>query len=424
MLAEFRVGNYRSFKDEQVLSLVASVDESKGANSFEIAGHNILKTAVVYGANASGKSNLIKAMACMNTIVCNSAGYMPSEKIPVVPFLFDEKTKVEPSTFEATFFMEGIRYQYGFSATKEKIYNEWLLAWPKGKEQKWFERDHNEVEPYFGPSLKGQNKSTWSKVKENSLFLSVAAQWNHEQLSKVYDWLDGKFRELPEQSIACQITDELFLKPSMSEIDSGYYDLAIGALKQADFGIDDFEIERVNVENIQFPDGMPDETKKEFSQKLTAHPPCRKKVFHFGRKYSLDLNEESDGTQRFYSLLGPLLQSTIFGYTIFKDELELNLHPLLTREIINAIRATGFKDISAQLIFTTHDTTLLDPELFGRDQVWFTEKDKYGATQLYSLADYKETVRKDEAMQKRYLAGRYGAVPILERFDLVGTKKQ
>ncbi len=165
MLAEFRVTNFKSFKDEQVLSLIASAEESKGPNSIKIGSHSILKTAVVYGANASGKSNLIKAMSCMNDIVCGSASYKPSDKIPVTPFLFDEKTKDQPTTFEATFFIDSIRYQYGFSATKDKIHNEWLLAWPKGKPQTWFKRDINESEPYFGPSLKGQNKSTWDKVK-------------------------------------------------------------------------------------------------------------------------------------------------------------------------------------------------------------------------------------------------------------------
>ncbi len=423
MLAEFRVTNYKSFKDEQVLSLIATAEESKGPNSIKIGNHSILKTAVIYGANASGKSNLIKAMSCMNKIVCDSAGYKPSEKIPVTPFLFDEKTKDQPTTFEVTFFIEAIRYQYGFSTTRDKIHNEWLLAWPRGKPQTWFKRDINESEPYFGPSLKGQNKSTWDKVKENSLFLSVAAQWNHKQLSKVYEWFDDKFRELPEQSAACFITDKMLLESKKPKNGLDLHSLAVAMLKQADFGIDGFEIEPLTADDIILPKDMPDEMKKEIYKQLIKHPPCRKKMFHSGRKYSLNLEDESDGTQRFYSLLGPLLESVAFAYTIFKDELELNLHPLLTREIISFVRDNEHDDCSAQLIFTTHDTTLLDPELFGRDQVWFTEKDKHGATQLYSLADYKETVRKDEAMQKRYLAGRYGAVPVLERFDLIGTKK-
>jgi hypothetical protein len=425
MLAEFRVENYKSFKDEQVLSLITSSDESKGKNSIEIGGKSILKTAVVYGANASGKSNLIKAIACMNGIICNSAGYKPKAKLPVVPFLFDEKTKSAPTKFEATFFMEGIRYQYGFSATKEQVHGEWLLAWPLGREQTWFERDCNEHEPYFGPSLKGQNKSTWSKVKNNSLFLSVAAQWNHKQLSKVYDWFEKQLRELPNTREAIAITDSILLKDKNSDKTFGFHDLAIEALRKADFGVDDLEIEKVNPEDIEFPDDMPIEAQREFAKQLSEYPLCRKTLYHCNRKYSLNFEEESEGTKRFYSLLGPLLESTAFGYTLYKDELELNMHPLLTREIVITIRENEPNNISAQLIFTTHDTTLLDPELFGRDQVWFTEKDEFGATQLYSLADYKESaVRKGEAMQKRYLAGRYGAVPILERFDLVGTKKQ
>jgi len=429
MLAEFRVGNFKSFKAEQVLSLVASSEESKGKNSIETSGLNILKIAVVYGANASGKSNLIKAMACMNSIICNSAGYKPSDKIPVTPFLFDENTPMEPSTFEVTFFMEGIRYQYGFSATKEKVYKEWLLAWPKGKEQKWFERQYkkqtNETGVYFGPSLKGRNKDTFGKVKGNSLFLPVAAQWNHKQLSKVYEWFDGQLRKLPDNPLASEITDTLLFADENLKKPFGYHDLAIAILRQADFGVNDFGIDKLNVENIKFPDDMPVEVQEALVKQLTEHPRYRKTLYHCDRKYSLPLEEESDGTQRFYSLLGPLVVATEEGFVLFKDELELNLHPLLSREIVCAVRDNEHDNISAQLIFTTHDTTLLDPELFGRDQVWFTEKDKDGATQLYSLADYKEsTVRKGEAMQKRYLAGRYGAVPILERFDLVGTKKQ
>ncbi len=249
MLAEFRVTNYKSFKDEQVLSLIASTEESKGPNSTKIGNHSILKTAVVYGANASGKSNLIKAMACMNKIVCDSAGYKPNDKIPVTPFLFDEETKDQPTTFEATFFIDSIRYQYGFSATKDKIHNEWLLAWPKGKPQTWFKRDINESEPYFGPSLKGQNKSTWDKVKENSLFLSVAAQWNHKQLSKVYEWFDKKLKKLPEQTLATSLTDKMFLKAPNSETAVAFHELAITMLRRADFGVDHFEIEQVIYSN-------------------------------------------------------------------------------------------------------------------------------------------------------------------------------
>lgn len=423
MLAEFRVSNYRSFKDEQVLSLIASSEESKGSNSTDMGGHSILKSAVIYGANASGKSNLIRAMACMNSIVNDSAGFKPNDSLPVVPFAFDRKTKEQPSTFEVTFFMKGIRYQYGFSATTKKISREWLLSWPKGRPQTWFERDVEQSGPYFGPSLKGQNKTTWEKVRGNSLFLSTAAQWNHPQLSKVYQWFEDRFRELPSKRAATQITDEILFDFKDSEEPTDFYDLAIELLRNADFGIDDIEIERVNVDEIKLPNDMPDNVKESLLKDIAQHPPYRKTFLHGKEKHSLPLDQESEGTQRFYSFMGPLLLSTAFGYTLFGDELELNMHPLLTRKLIESFRELEDDQNFAQLIFTTHDTTLLDPDLFGRDQVWFTEKDKHGATQLHSLADYKD-IRKGEPMQKRYLSGRYGAIPILERFDLVGTKKQ
>lgn len=421
MLAEFRVTNYRSFKDEQVLSLIASSEESKGTKSIKVGGFNILKSAVVYGANASGKSNLIKAMACMSEIVRGSAGCKPDQSLPIVPFAFDEKTKTQPSTFEVTFFMDGIRYQYGFSATSKKITREWLLSWPKGRSQTWFERDIEEDEPYFGPSLKGQNKAVWGKVKNNSLFLSTAAQWNHEQLSIVYKWFKENFREVPPKEAGVIITDELFFNAKDSEEEEEelkIHDFAMELLRKADFGIDGIEIEKLDISDSEFPAEIPKEVRKFISE----HPSYTKTFSHCDGKYTLSFREESEGTQRFYSFLGLLLVSIYYGFTIFDDELEVNMHPLLTRKLIEFVYQFEVDNCSAQLIFTTHDTTLLDPELFGRDQVWFTEKDKHGATQLYSLADYKD-VRKGEAMQKKYLAGRYGAIPILERFDLGGTKK-
>lgn len=424
MLAEFRVSNYRSFKDEQVLSLIASSEESMGKNSVQMGNYRILKTAVVYGANASGKSNLIKAMSCMIDIVCDSAGYKPNESLPVVPFAFDKKTKTQPSTFEVTFFMDGIRYQYGFAATSKKITKEWLLSWPKGRSQTWFERDAKEPEPYFGPSLKGQNKAIWEKVKGNSLFLSTATQWNHEQLSKVYKWFEDEFKELPPERSGALVTDQLLFSMDNVEGGSVYYNLVMEMLRSADFGVNDIRIDKVDINDIEFPDDMPDDVKDSIINDISEHPRYNKMFFHCDNKYSLSFQEESEGTQRFYALLGPLVTSLVFGFTIFEDELELNIHPLLTRKLIESVHEfDGDDNKCAQLIFTTHDTTLLDPDLFGRDQVWFTEKGKDGATRLYSLADYKD-VRKGEAMQKRYLAGRYGAIPILERFDLDGTKKQ
>ena len=425
MLVEFRVGNYRSFKDEQVFSLLATQDEVGTSKSVSVGNCDILKAAVIYGANASGKSNLIDAMRCMRGIVVDSAGYKPNDELPVVPFLFDDQNRTSPSVFEITFFIGEVRYQYSFSATQEKVHMESLLAWPKGRQQVWFIRNSDETEPYFGQLLKGQNKAIWEKVKQNSLFLSVAAQWNHEQLIPVYRWFEDHLKELPGTGMGVQLTDELFYDVEHSE-DSGAlesYRLAKEILRHADFGIEDISLERIDISDIKFPKDMPENVKKVIMEDWDTPPRYRKTFFHIDNKYSLPFEYESDGTQKFYALLGPILMSCANGYTIFEDELERSLHPLLTRKIVESALEIRSETACAQLIFTTHDTTLLDPELFGRGQVWFTEKDKDGATRLYSLADYKG-IRKGEAMQKGYLAGRYGAIPILERFNLSGTKEQ
>ena len=431
MLAEFCVKNFRSFKEEQVLSLVAGCEESKGKNSVQIGKYHILKTAAIYGANASGKSNFIRALACMEEIIRNSTRYKPEQRLPVAPFLFDDRMQVTPSGFETTFFIDGIRYQYGFTATEEKIHDEYLYAWPHGRRQIWFERwiDEKtcEKQKKFGSGLKGQNEATWLKVRDNSLVLSVAAQWNHEQLSMVYNWFNKQFRELPDYGIARQITASILYDDKTNRNKHVIYDAVVNALKKADLGIAGLDIKKASMEQLKLPENLPKEVKEQIREDFKTNPPYDIMAYHqfyeSEEMYALYFEEESEGTKKFFSYLGPLLESVAYGYTLFKDELESSLHPLLTRELINSIRRGEGGHQPAQLLFTTHDTTLLDPELFGRDQVWFTEKDKSGATQLYSLADYKDKPRKGEAMQKRYLAGRYGAIPILERFDLSGTKK-
>jgi AAA15 family ATPase/GTPase len=249
------------------------------------------------------------------------------------------------------------------------------------------------------------------------LFLSTAAQWNHEQLLKIFKWFSELFVVLPNRESGIALTNKMFLDTQSTQEKSKLHDLAINILKDADFGIDDVRIEKIVNDELRFADDIPEITRKSILRNTNLRPLYKTTFSHCNGKYSLPLEEESDGTQKFYSFLGALLQSISFGYSVFEDELELNMHPLLTRRIIELVRDfEGQNKQQAQLIFTTHDTTLLDPELFGRDQVWFTEKNNDGATELYSLAEYKEKARKNEPMQKRYLAGRYGAIPILESF--------
>jgi len=207
MLVEFRVKNFRSFRDEQVLSLVASNDTVLEENCATEGKLPLLKAAGIYGPNASGKSNLIKAIDVMRDIVLNSANYKPGKKLPVKPFLLDDESQKEPSSFEVIFYHGDIRYQYGFSATNERIHEEWLLAYPKGrtmdKAQTWYHRTFNKLSTgwKFSSFLKGEKENLRTKTRDNALFLSVAAQWNNKQLTTVYEWFKDNLRVVPSRSL-------------------------------------------------------------------------------------------------------------------------------------------------------------------------------------------------------------------------------
>lgn len=427
MLIEFRVKNFRSFQNEQVLSLVADRDKKTlRANFMSVGKLRLLKSAGIYGANASGKSNLIKAIDIMKDLVEDSAGFEPDKKLSVTPFLLNGKSEKEPSVFESTFLRNGIRYQYGFAATRNRFQKEWLIAYPKGVGQTWYERTFNEKKGdydwKYSTFLKGDKIRLAEKTRENALFLSVGAQWNNEQLTNVYMWFKENLQIAPPRENFRPVTAEMLLEVEKEKgAREELYDFVVESIKDADMGIKGLKVikPKVDKDKIKLIEGMPHEAREMIIERLS-----RPKVemahrnIETGKDIYLPLEEESDGTQHFFQLLGPWLETVLLGYTVFIDEMEAHLHPLLTRELIKFIQNPK-NEKGAQLVFATHDVTLLDPGLFRRDQIWFTEKDKNGSTQLYSMSDYKERKpRKGEAMQKGYLAGRYGAIPILEAFKI------
>jgi len=423
MLVEFRVKNFRSFRDEQVLSLVASADKTLPGNCVVEGKQKLLKAAAVYGANASGKSNLIRAVAAMRDIVLNSVAYTPGQKLGVTPFLFDSQSADEPSMFEVTFYEDGVRYQYGFTATTERIEEEWLIAYPKGPGQKWFERVFNKkTETYdwkYSTFLTGEKANLADKTRKNTLFLSVGAQWNNAQLTSIYKWFENSLMVLDSKHSLGSLTAAMLGSLAMkTKADREMRQAIVGVMKEADLGISDILVKKkkVDLEKLKFPVHIPSDVREAVIRNLEEGFDVE--ILHTnikaGKNVALPLEEESDGTQKFFRLLGPWRYACHRGLTILVDELEASLHPLLTRQLVEVIQHEKLSREGAQLVFATHDTTLLDPELFRRDQVWFTEKDKGGGTQLCPLSDYKP--RKGEAMQKGYLSGRYGAVPVLERF--------
>lgn len=428
MLLQFSIKNFRTFKDKATLSLIASNYDKDTRNdeniySEENFGLRLLKSAVVYGANASGKSKLLDAFAFIRYFVINSSKEsQKGENINVHPFLLSDETENEPSEFEIIFLFNKVLYRYGFEATKEKIVSEWLYYKPKTKEVELFYREGNNFNTHIRSFTKGGTVVKEGLVRDNALLVSVAAQFNEKTAITVIEWfkrirtLSG-LNEFGYQGFTMGKTEDPKHKAKILEL-----------LKAADLGIQDIKLQKLDIDSL--PKGMPKELrdkiirevsdeKKEFvSDVLTTH-----KKYNIDRKaidnvtFSLD-DDESSGTSKFFALTGPVLDVLENGYTLVVDELDSKLHPNLVCKIVSLFNSKEFNKRNAQLVFNTHDTNLLSSGLFRRDQIWFTNKDKFGEAKLYSLADFKsDEVRKTEPFEGNYLMGKYGAVPFLGFFD-------
>lgn len=416
MLIEFRVKNFRSLRGEQVLSLVASKDKTLlDTNTQETgikAAPTLLRSAVVYGANASGKSNLIKALHYMRAVVTESATVIqPGHTFIVQPFRLDGDSGNKPTEFEITFILNKVRYQYGFALTSQRIVSEHLLVYKAFKPQRWFER-HFDAESgrdvyEFGTGLKGP-KNVWEgATRANSLFLSMAVQLNSEQLRPVFDWFIHQLVIINEAApLALQFSMQLLKQPEKRKEICSF-------LKAADISIAGIDLVTRKV--------MGQTIKIDFATGNRETGPVEHEVnelkFHHvteNGKAVFDLGDESSGTRNLLFLVGPVLEILSKGLTLVIDELDTSLHTLLVRELVRLFHRPEANTGNAQLIFTTHDTSLLDAYgLFRRDQVWFVEKKKDQSSELYSLVEFSP--RKKEALERGYLQGRYGSVPLLGR---------
>jgi hypothetical protein len=417
MLIEFSVTNYRSFLTTQLLTLTANTaTELREENSFVSPVSSLprlLRSAVVYGPNASGKSNLVQAIAFMKRFVLSSAkDSQEGEKIDATPFLFNRQSSQNPSEFEALFIQDGIRYQYGFTVNSERVTGEWLFAYPEGRAQKWFERNFDpETQKdiwYFGPKFTGHRKVWQEATRSNALFLSTAVQLNNEQLKPAFNWFDHKLVVLAQGTSINHgfSTNECEEEKKKKKI--------LKFMNAADLSITDIFLEKKDFSMDDLPPDMPQSIKEEIAKDLKGEKLTRLFFMHpssdNGEDVPLEFNEESAGTQKLFVLAGPWLDVLNNGFVLFVDELDTSLHPHLVRFLLNLFHNPETNRHNAQLVFTTHDTTVLDQTLMRRDQVWFVAKDDENATSLYPLSDYKP--RKGEALQKGYLYGRYGALPL------------
>ena len=425
MLIEFSVGNYRSFKEPVTFSMVAAnliakdkkLDEN---NVFAVDDElKLLKSAAIYGANASGKSNLAKALEFMKSFMVNSSRETQStDPIDAEPFRLSTDTEDKPSYFELVFLMDDKRYRYGFKANQEMIVSEWLFYVPNVRETRLFERQMNSFK-----LSKTYNGEVIQKItRDNALFLSVSAQFNVELAKRILEWVTDKL------NIISGLHDRGYLSYTLDcLIKNEYKSDIIQLIKKLDLGISDIQVEQEDFTIDALPEQLPDELKKLIFQdtkgkgKAISISTIHRKYDENGNYKSIEkfnLNKhESEGTQKLFALAGPLINTLEEGEILFIDELDARLHPLITTAIVNLFNSKEANPNNAQLIFMTHDTNLLSNKLFRRDQIWFTEKNRYGATDLYSLAEYK--IRNDASFESDYIKGRYGAIPYIGDLTLL-----
>jgi uncharacterized protein len=414
MLLEFRLRNFRSIRDEQVLNLVASGgDKELAATHLAPTGlkavPNAVRSVVVYGPNASGKSTLLGGLDYLRTVVAESAtGLQPGAAFNVQPFKLDESFAKAPTGFEITFLLGGVRHQYAFAMTPQRIVSESLVVYRTSKPTQWFSRrlgdDGESYEYEFSTYLTGPRKLWQESTRPNALFLSTAAQLNSELLGPVFRWIAGGIVYLPARAALNSAVTTAMLMTTEGRTQIRDF------LASADISIADVWAvpgkERRARWMLQLQAGSQAQMSGE---EVEPQVPVFEHTTPRG-SVKLDLQEESDGTQRLYGLAAPVLDVLREGRVLVVDELDSSLHTLLVRRLVSMFHDPALNRHGAQLVFSTHDTSLLDPTLFRRDQIWFTEKDADQATRLYPLTDFSP--RKHEAWERGYLMGRYGAVPL------------
>lgn len=410
MLLRFGVSNHLSIRDSQELSFVASSlkDRHEGLIDCPAAPNgSLLPAAVIYGPNASGKSNLIDALHTMRSMVLTSQTKgEPGGGVPRHPFKLDPASSQMPSHFDIDFVVEGVRHHYGFKASSKAFESEWLYAFPKSQRRTLLEREGDTF--HFGRGLRGQNNDIAGLTRPNSLYLSAAAQNSHEQLSRIF----GFFRSmLAVRGIAVRsgMASERLTKQGM---DSRVIDF----LKKINTGVIDYR-----QKETEFSEEFRAASQKIFAavKRLGADVAMDLgdklvtiELAHHGRggePVYLELDRESAGTRRLLIVLGRAYKALDKGRPLYIDELDASLHTQASEAVLKLFCSPETNPKGAQLIATTHDTNLLESPVLRRDQVWLTEKDTEGATRLYPLTDYR--TRKGDNIERGYLQGRYGAVP-------------
>lgn len=414
MLVEFSVSNFRSIRERQTLSLVAGAGpEHRASHVFDAGATStpeLLRSAVIYGPNAAGKSNMIAALRFAQQFILDSASkYQQGDSIPVAPFAMrpDDAADPEPSEFELTFVQVGVRYQYGFAVTARRVESEWLLAYPEGRPQRWFERSEAGGTWYFGPNFQGQKKVWQEATRDNALFLSTAVQLNAEQLHPIFGWFRDTLGVIKPYA---RVDVGFSIQQCLGDADLNRR--VAQFMRAADLGISDLRIHMRQFDPTVVPDNQPfrDLILKELEGAELPDVQFAHQLDD-GRSVFFRFEDESGGTQKLFALAGPWLDVLDSGSVLFVDELDTSLHPRLMRHLVGLFNNAETNPHNAQLVFSTHDTSILDRDVFRRDQIWFMEKDREHQSRLYPLTDFSP--RKEENLERGYLQGRYGALPFI-----------
>lgn len=423
LLIEFHVENFKSFREEITFSMVAGKDKSKNRENLafipNIREKCILKSAIIYGANASGKSNFLRALDNLTQMVLQSAKFERNRKIPFYnPFKLDSTCLKSPTKFDITFTKNSKKYIYKIAYNGDFVVEESLYHYRTNRFSTIFERIRQDaaenfpensvfIGPYVYrfPAFRRLFKEIAKKTNDNTLFLSKTRTENVPITDDISQWFE-------DLVILHDFGTELYdLKYTSKYIldDFSKKNQILNALTAADLGIDNLTIDEKSYNLIYFDQirkAREDDSLKSIISKEDLPEP---KIFRNDTLFDLN-TEESEGTKKFFALIGPLLQIIDNGGILIYDELDIKIHPLLCQYIIKLFN--NERNESAQLIFTTHNTYFLNQDIFRRDQIWFTEKNPNSySTTLYSLLEFKP--RKDKNLEKGYLEGKYGAIPFL-----------
>lgn len=395
MLIQFSVENYLSIRDKVFLSLEPSVDKEHPENIITQGDNRAVSAIAIYGANASGKSNLFKAIAFALNMIRNSNNMQVTDLLPVVPFKFDRESKNKPTSFEFTFIAKDEKkYIYGFRTTKERIVEEYLYYYASAKPSLIFDVSENEA-PKFIRSHKSKLEAAYRMNTPKKLFLATATSWNVECTRVPYEWLAESMETFTDVASMRGVAFEKY----QEDENNGYISFTKELLKQADINISSIQVDTKELpllsHNVEVNTGHRVKGKDGREEEFT-----------------LGLQEESLGTQQIF-FYGPFLKDAFEkGKTLVLDEIDKSLHPSIVKFVVNLFRDPDVNTTGAQLIAITHETGLLTLDSFRRDQIYFTEKDaETGITDLYSLDEFP--VRKTENIEKGYLMGRYGAIPFV-----------